>query len=86
MKKQFIGKACWKGNSLFFSLLLNSGHIFHIALGFFLFPDKFPQSFFKQSCQLCLFQSLIYKEPIDESKDQVRKLQAFPLQSCFWTW
>lgn len=48
--------------------------MFHIALGFFLFPYKLPKSFFKQSCQLCLFQSLIYKEPMDESKYQVGKL------------
>ena len=46
--------------------VLNLGYMFHIALGFFLFPYKLPQSFLKQSCQLCLFQSLIYKEPVDE--------------------
>lgn len=54
--------------------VLNLGYMFHIALGFFLFLYKLPKSFFKQSCQLCLFQSLIYKEPEDESKYQVGKL------------
>lgn len=58
--------------------------MFHIALSFLLFPYKLPKSFFKQSCQLCLFQSLIYKEPADESKDQVGKLlQHFHYQPAF---
>lgn len=58
--------------------------MFHIALGFFLFPYKLPQSFFKQSCQLCLFQALIYKEPMDESKYQVGKLlQHFHYKPAF---
>lgn len=57
--------------------------MFHIALGFFLFPYKFPQSFFKQSCQFCLFQSLIYKEPMDGSKYQVGKLLHFHYKPAF---
>lgn len=85
MKKQFIGKTFWEGNKgFFFSPVLNWSYMFHIASGFFLFLCKLPKSFFKQSCQLCLFQSLIYKEPMDESKYQVGKLlQHFHYKPCF---
>lgn len=58
--------------------------MFHIALSFLLFPYKLPQSFFKQSCHLCLFQSLIYKDSMDESKYQVGKLlQHFHYKPAF---
>lgn len=44
-KKQFIGKACWKGNKVgwVFFPILKLGYMFHIALDFFLFPYKLPQ-------------------------------------------
>lgn len=68
MRKQFKGRADYDGNEGFCTQVLKWGYMFHIALGYFLFLYKFPQSIFKQSCQLCLSQALIYKEPMNGRK------------------